>query len=52
MLSAVRDSPPLLRSCPDGAYRLRFALGGCLPVVASLLPYGTAADAAIGPSGL
>ena len=29
---------------------LRFI--GCLPVVASLLPPGTAADAAFGPSGL
>ncbi|MBP5172537.1 MAG: hypothetical protein J6037_02385 [Bacteroidales bacterium] len=29
---------------------LRFI--GCLSVVASLLPHGTAADAAIGPSGL
>ena len=38
--------PPLLRSCPTGACRLRYALGGCLPVVASLLPHGTAADAA------
>ena len=45
-------SPPLLRSCPTRAYRLHYALGGCLPVVASLLPHGTAADAALAPKAL
>ena len=39
--------PPLLRSCPTGACRLRYAPGGCLPVVASLLPHGTARDRAL-----
>ena len=33
--------PRCLRSCPLGQCRLRYAPGGCLPVVASLLPHGT-----------
>ena len=45
-------SNPRLRHPLSGGHRLRFAPGGCLPVVASLLPHGTAADAAFGPTGL
>jgi len=40
-------STPAASQLPRGACRLRFAPGGCLPVVASLLPLGTAADAAL-----
>ena len=44
------SSNPAASQLPPGACRFRYRSIGCLPVVASLLPYGTAADAALGPS--
>ena len=45
-------SPSPLRVGPPGDMPIPLRFIGCLPVVASLLPPGTAADAAFGPSGL
>ena len=44
-------SPSPLRVGPPGDMPIPLRFIGCLPVVASLLPPGTAADAAFGPSG-
>ena len=52
VLDLVPSSPSPLRVGPPGDIPIPLRSIGCLPVVASLLPPGTAADAAFGPSGL